>query len=314
MGLVIKKAVRELVYVKLALMGASGSGKSYSSLRLAKGMAQELQVVLGRTVKTLMINTEKSRGLYYANEFEYDIAAIDAPHEPEKYAGAVDEAVKLGYDILIMDSTSPEWEGQGGCLAIQQSLGGRYQDWGKVTPRHDKFLLAIAESPIHIIGTMRGKDQYEMEKDDNQHVTVTKIGVGAKQREGFEYEFTSTFLLNQKDNFAETQKDNTHLFEKRGRLLLTEEDGISIVKWANSGEGYTPKVYKDVVTPESALSAIKKDIIEKIKSKGGAKNEELSKLFTDEKIALTPKGVNAISDMDFATSLLKKLDTVKEIQ
>ena len=214
---------------------------------LAKGMSEELEKVLKKEIKTLMVNTEKSRGLYYANEFAYDIAAIDAPHEPEKYASAIADAVELGYDILIMDSTSPEWEGSGGCLALQQLAGGRYQDWGKVTPRHDKFLLAIAESPIHIIATMRGKDQYEMENTDGK-VTVTKLGVGAKQREGFEYEFTTTFLVDQKDNFATTQKDNTHLFEKKGRMLLTEKNGIEIIKWANSGEGYTPKVFLRIST------------------------------------------------------------------
>ncbi len=314
MDLQIKKAVRELVFTKTALMGASGAGKTYSALRLAKGMAEELEKVLGRPVKTLMANTEKSRGLYYANEFNYDIVNIDAPHEPEKYAELIYKVVELAYDVLIMDSTSHEWDGAGGCLALQQLAGGTYQAWAKITPRHDKFLLAIAESPIHIIATMRGKDQYEMEKSDTGKITVTKLGVGAIQRVGFEFEFTATFLLDQKDNFAVAQKDNTHLFEKEGRILFTEKNGVDIIKWANSGSGYTPKVYMDSQKPENILSAIKKDIIEKIKSKGGSKNLELKSLFEKEEITLDSKGVNAIGDIGFATEFLKKLDEVKEIE
>jgi hypothetical protein len=315
MALQIKKAVRELVFTKIALMGASGSGKTYSALRLAKGMSEELEKVLKKEIKTLMINTEKSRGLYYANEFAYDIAAIDAPHEPEKYASAIADAVQLGYDILIMDSTSPEWEGAGGCLVLQQLAGGRYQDWSKVTPRHDKFLLAIAESPIHIIATMRGKDQYEMENDGTK-VVVTKLGVGAKQREGFEYEFTTTFLIDQKDNFATAQKDNTHLFEvsKRGRFKISEKDGIDIIKWANSGEGYTPKPYMESQLPDSVLKATQASIIEKVKEKGGSKNEELVKLFADKDITMDGKGVKGIKDVSFAVEMLKLIDEIEGVK
>lgn len=313
MALQIKKAVRELVFTKIALMGASGSGKTYSALRLAKGMTEELEKVLGKEIKTLMVNTEKSRGLYYANEFAYDIAAIDAPHEPEKYASAIADAVELGYDILIMDSTSPEWEGSGGCLSLQQLAGGRYQDWGKVTPRHDKFLLAIAESPIHIIATMRGKDAYEMENTDGK-VTVTKIGVGAKQREGFEYEFTTTFLVDQKDNFAVTQKDNTHLFEKAGRIKLNEKNGVEIIKWANSGEGYTPKVYLESQLPDNVLNATKSNIISSVKELGGSKNDGLVKLFETAGLSMDAKGVKSITDVNVAVDFLKSIDELKKAE
>jgi len=303
--LVIKQAVRELVFVKLALMGASGSGKTYSALRLATGMATQLESVLGRPIKIIMANNEKSRGVYYANEFKYDITQVEPPHEPEKYAKLISDVVDLGYDILILDSTSHEWEGRGGCLELQQLAGGTYQAWSKVTPRHDKFLTAIADSPIHIIATMRGKDQYEMEKSDTGKVTVTKLGVGAKQRDGFEYEFTTTFLLDQKDNHATSQKDNTHLFEKEGRILLSEEDGIKIVKWANSGSGYTPRVYKDSQLPENILSAAKAEIVEKCKELGGSQNPELMTLLKK----YHPKGnPNAINDEAILAKLRVELD------
>lgn len=310
MALQIKKAVRELVYTKTAIMGASGAGKTYSSLRLAKGMAEELEKILGRPAKILMANTEKSRGLYYANEFDYDITDINAPHEPEKYVQLVSDAVEAGYDILILDSSSHEWEGKGGCLELQQLAGGTYQAWAKVTPRHDKFLLALAESPIHIIATMRGKDQYEMEKNDQGKVTVTKLGVGAKQRDGFEYEFTLTFMIDQKDNHAVAQKDNTHLFEKEGRVLLNENHGKQIIQWANSGSGYTPKVFKD--DGVDALAETKKKIGLKVKELGGSSNPEIVKLFADKNVKLSSEGVKMISDSSLANEILNKLNDMKK--
>ena len=185
MAFQVKKAKREKIYVKVALMAPSGGGKTYGSLRLATGMAEEIKNETGKDAKILLANTEQKRGYYYANEFDYDIVDIDAPHNPEKYVELIEFAVSEGYDILIIDSSSHEWEGKGGCLELQQQAGGTYQAWGKVTPRHNKFINAIADSPIHIIATMRGKDQYEVSKDDRGKTSVQKLGVGAKQRDGF---------------------------------------------------------------------------------------------------------------------------------
>lgn len=273
-GFQVKKAKREKIYAKIALMAPSGGGKTYSSLRLATGMAQEIEKETGKKAKILLANTEQKRGYYYANEFDYDIVDVDAPHEPEKYVDLVDFAVSEGYDILIVDSTSHEWEGKGGCLELQQKAGGTYQAWAKITPRHNKFINAIADSPIHIIATMRGKDQYEMTKDDKGKTSVQKLGVGAKQRDGFEYEFSCTFLLDQKTNTAEAQKDNTHLFDHEGAKILTEGDGIKIMQWANQGEGYTPVVRKEDTNGDSSdLDTLKKEIVAKCKELGGTKNE-----------------------------------------
>lgn len=308
MAFQVKKAKREKIYVKVALMAPSGGGKTYSSLRLATGMAEEIEKETGKKAKILLANTEQKRGYYYANEFDYDIVDIDAPHEPEKYVDLIDFAVQEGYDILIIDSSSHEWEGKGGCLEIHQKAGGQYQHWKSVTPRHNKFINAIADSPIHIIATMRGKDQYEMSKDTNGRATVQKLGVGAKQRDGFEYEFSCTFLLDQKTNTAEVQKDNTHLFDHEGAKILTEGDGAKIIQWANSGEGYTPVVRKsdEEVDAEASgdVATLKKQIIAKATELGGSKNE---------KVAAVVKELgnpNSLSTVDDAKKYLEALNNI----
>ena len=274
-------------------------------------IGKEQQKETGKKAKILMGNTEQKRGYYYANEFDYDIVDIEAPHNPEKYVEFVNFAVQEGYDILIIDSSSHEWEGRGGCLEIHQQAGGQYQSWAKVTPRHNKFIEAIADSPIHVIATMRGKDQYEMSKDDRGKTNVQKIGVGAKQREGFEYEFTCTFLIDQKTSMAEAQKDNTHLFENEGATLLSEDYGRKIIQWANSGDGYTPPVRgRDESSDGEALSDIKKEIISLCTSLGGTKNEELMTVLK----SFVPSGnPNAFRDVDKAKTCLEKIKGVKSV-
>ena len=312
MAFQVKKAKREKIYVKIALMAPSGGGKTYGSLRLATGMAEEIKKETGKDARILMANTEAKRGYYYANEFNYDIVDIDPPHNPEKYVELIDFAVKEGYDILIIDSSSHEWEGKGGCLELQQQAGGTYQSWSKVTPRHARFVQAIADSPIHIIATMRGKDQYEMTKDDRGKATVQKLGIGARQREGFEYDFSVTFLIDQKTNMSEAQKDNTHIFENEGPTILSENHGRKIIQWANLGEGYTPIVHKpesDVTDASSDdLRTVKDDIITLCKELGGTSNETLMNTIKEYAPSGNP---NAIRDIDKAKELLVRLNAMK---
>lgn len=305
----IKKAVREKIFVKIALMAPSGGGKTYGSLRLATGMAEEIEKTTGKKAKILFANTEQKRGYYYANEFDYDIVDMNAPHHPENYVELINYAVQEGYDILILDSSSHEWEGKGGCLDLHQQAGGRYQDWAKVTPRHNKFIEAIADSQIHIIATMRGKDQYTMNQEGNR-TKVEKVGVGAKQREGFEYEFTCTFLIDQKTSTSEAQKDNTHIFENEGAVLLTENHGKRIIQWANSGDAaYTPvkreesKSQVDGDTLESVIAQI--DVLAKEKA-----TTNKDKVMEGIKKYHSSANYNSIKKIDVAKNVLAELQQI----
>lgn len=315
MAFKVQKAVREKIYTKVALMAPSGGGKTYSALRLATGMKEELEKITGKPCRILMANTEGARGRYYANEFDYDIIDLVEPFNPEQFSDAIDFAVNEGYDILLMDSTSPEWDGKGGCLELQQKAGGTYQAWGKVTPRHDAFINKLATSPIHLIATMRGKDQYEIEKDDRGKTSVKKLGVGAKQRDGFEYEFTCTFTVDQKTHMAEPQKDNTHIFENDNATLLTEAHGQKIIKWANTSdiEPTRPKFTASTAAtePTEDITAIKKEIISLCTQLGGTKNETLMTTLKE----FVPSGnPNALKDVQKAKDCLAKIKEIQPVQ
>lgn len=239
----IEQAKREDIYSKVALTGSSGAGKTFTALTVATGMANKIKELTGREARIAMGNTEESRGKYYANEFNYEITNMSEDtcgFSPETFCDYIDFVVAQGFDILIIDSTTPEWEF---CCDLQLKYGGDFKAWKNVTPRHNMFLRKIASSPIHLICTTRGKDQYVIEKNDNGKNQVKKLGVGGRQRDGFEYEFTCTFMLDQETNYATVQKDNTHLFDTRNHLgRLTETDGEKIIEWCNSDSAFNPKV------------------------------------------------------------------------
>lgn len=315
MAFVVKKAKREKIYPKIALIAPSGGGKTYSALRLATGMIEEIKKASNKDAKVLMLNTEAARGRYYANEFDYDIVDLEPPYNPELFVDAIDFAVSEGYDIVILDSTSPEWDGPGGCLELQQKAGGTYQAWGKISPRHERFINAMSTSPIALIATMRGKDQYEVEKDDRGKTSVKKIGAGAKQRDGFEYEFTCTFMIDQKTSTAEVQKDNTHIFENDPPQKLTEAHGRKIMQWANtSGDepAETAKFGQVVAEATGAnLPDIKKEIVQLCKDLGGTKNKDMM----EEIKKYVPSGnPNGLKDEKEAMELLKTLKTMKPVE
>lgn len=233
-----KKAIREKIWIKLALFGTSGSGKTYSSLRIITGMLNKLKDFdIAGNGKAIMFNTEGSRGLYYSDEFDYDIIDLDPPYTPELFIDAIDYAIDEKYPIIIFDSLSHEYSGEGGLLEIVEKGGGFPRGWAKASPRHRKLIERIVKSPIHVVANMRGKDQWDMSTDENGKLSSTKVALGPDQKKESEYEFTAALLLDQSTNTAQSTKDNTHLFEGSISKLLDEKDGEMLIEWANSGEG-----------------------------------------------------------------------------
>lgn len=106
----MKPARRERVPLLLGITGASGSGKTYSALRLATGIRRVVGGKIG------FIDTESKRGLHYADRFEFFHVPMDAPFGPLDYLAAIEFCVQQGVTILIVDSMTHEHNGQGGVM------------------------------------------------------------------------------------------------------------------------------------------------------------------------------------------------------
>ena len=225
-------AVRENVKLKIGMAGPSGSGKTYSALQLAYG-------ITGDWTKIAVADTENSSALYYASlgpwqHIPFDPDNVKDGYHPNNWRTLIafveqDPAI----EVLILDSISHEWEGKGGCLHIHEQLGGKYQNWATVTPLHAGFIDALRLSRLHIIGTMRSKQDYAMEQE-NGKTKVTKLGLKSVQREGTDYEMGIVFDVSM-NHHAKAGKDRTGLFAKRGEFQITPDIGKELVAWASSG-------------------------------------------------------------------------------
>jgi energy-coupling factor transporter ATP-binding protein EcfA2 len=299
-----QEAKREQIWLKVLLAGASGSGKTYSALRLATGIAKKTKG------KIAAIDTENGRIRYYADEFKFNDQRITSPFEPEKYVSIIEEAVDAGFSVLIIDSITHEWDY---CLEVHSKMpGNSYTNWAKITPRHDAFMEKVLQAPIHIIATVRGKDEYVLESKDGKQVPQ-KVGLGYKQRDNTEYNYTVTFNIDQKTHIADVMKDNTHLFEGRYEML-TEKDGEKLYGWANEGikaEPLPPKgeSKQQQENKDDDIATVKKDIVAFMQNNGGRENETLMNILKEYNKSGNP---NAIKDLDKAKECYKKLqDAVK---
>jgi hypothetical protein len=223
----LRKATRKKAKIRLGLSAVSGGGKTYSAILVAKGLVGDLS-------KVAIIDTENGSADLYAHLGDFNVLPLTAPFTPERYIEAIKSCEKAGMEVIIIDSISHEWDGKGGCLEIVESLGGKYQDWAKVTPRHQAFIEAILHSPSHIITTVRRKQDYEMIKDGNK-IRIEKGGLKEITREGFEYELTINLELDTHHN-ATASKDRTQLFMGKPAFVPSEKTGELIANWCEQGE------------------------------------------------------------------------------
>lgn len=187
MTIEFKKASKKNARLRLALMGASGSGKTFSALEIAKGLGS----------KIALIDTEHESASKYADQFSFDTLALD-DFDPDHYVKAIEAAEDAGYEVVIIDSLTHAWSGTGGILDQKDRAGGdSFGAWRKLTPKHNALVDAIVRSKIHVIATMRAKQSYEVEKDEKGKNSVKKLGLGAVQRDGMEYEFDVVAMMDE---------------------------------------------------------------------------------------------------------------------
>ncbi|MBL1223287.1 AAA family ATPase [Chryseobacterium sp. L7] len=229
----LKQSQRQQVKLRLGLSGASGFGKTKSALLLAYGMTQDWS-------KIAVIDTENSSASLYSDLGNYNVLDLQAPYSPERYIQAIELCEKSGIEIIIIDSASHEWNGIGGCLEIHEKLGGRFQDWSNVTPRHQAFINKILQSTCHIITTTRRKIDYSLDVGSNGKTQVVKHGTKEITRDGFEYELTINFELINENHLAKASKDRTGLFMNKPEFLITSDTGKMILEWCNSGSETNP--------------------------------------------------------------------------
>lgn len=236
---VFSPAVRDRVSLLIALAGASGSGKTLSGLKIARGLAG------GDDTKIAVIDTEAGRAKHYAcapgeqpgpDRFAFMHGDLKSPFAPEAYAEAIKAADEQGFEVIVIDSCSHEYEGEGGlhdmhdalvAVAVQKSKeiaeekGWRFDEaqardrasigaWNEPKTRHKRFVSRLLQCRAHLILCLRADEKIRIEKvkDDRgreRTVIVQPKDMPPAERwvpiceKRFMYEMTLSLILTPQD-------------------------------------------------------------------------------------------------------------------
>jgi hypothetical protein len=243
-----KPAIRENVGLLIGLAGGTGSGKTFSAMRLASGIANGKPFAV--------IDTEAGRAKHYADQFNFDHGDLHPPFRPEAYIDAIMAADKAGYPVIVVDSMSHVWSGDGGVLdwqeeELQRMSGGDWQkaervkmaSWIKPKVSHKKMVQRLLQVRAHVILCFRAEEKVEMVKKDGKTLILPKEGPTGLNgwlpvcEKTLPFELTASFLLlADKPGVPlpiKLQEQHKVLFPQ-GKFI-DEEAGKRIAQWASGG-------------------------------------------------------------------------------
>jgi hypothetical protein len=254
-----KKATKEQCKLRLAMFGVSGSGKTYSALRIAKGLA-------GKEGKIAVIDTERKSASKYSDRFQFDVADIEKP--TINNIKMVIENAK-GYDVLIIDSMTHVW------LELLQEVdqiartkfrGNTWSAWSEGTPKQMSLINALLSFPGHIIANMRVETNWTTVTDEKGKVVPVRVGEAPKQGKGIEYEFDMLMQISQ-EHTALIIKDRTGKYQDQIIELPDEKFGEELANWLTEGTEPKPESVnirfqkylsgKNIITKEQLISFTK---------------------------------------------------------
>ncbi|WP_043982254.1 AAA family ATPase [Priestia megaterium] len=240
----VKKAQREKMKAVVGFIGPSGAGKTAGALLTAYGLISEAYPNANEEQiwdKIGVIDTEHERAKLYAN-LDFDGTRIgqflhinfEPPYTTERYELAVQAMKKAGAEVIIVDSLSHNWQGEGGIVEKHgQMSGNSFQNWGKLAPETTQLIKTLTRNNVHIFATLRTKQEYVVEPDSNGKMAPRKVGTKPVQKDEMEYEFMLNFSIGS-DHVADTSKDNTRMFEGNPSKL-NPDVGRKLYKWLELG-------------------------------------------------------------------------------
>lgn len=224
-----KKATKAQAKLRAAVFGPSGAGKTFSCLRIARGLAGAGGIAV--------IDTERGSASKYADRFSFDVMEL-VDQSIEGYCRAIRDAADGGYGVLVIDSLSHGWQTlleEVEKLAKAKYRGNTWSAWSEGTPLQRKLVQAILNYPGHVLATMRSKTEWTTVDSGNGKKTPQRIGLAPEQGKGVEYEFDLLVEIST-EHIANVIKDRTGKFQDKLIEKPGEDFGKALADWLSEGE------------------------------------------------------------------------------
>lgn len=260
---------------------------TYSALAIAADLGLRIAV----------IDTEHGSSEKYAGDFEFDVLRLDT-FDPRSYIDAIAAAEAERYDVVIVDSLSHEWMGRGGALELVEKArersrsGNSFAAWKDVTPLHNALIDAIVRCKCHLIATMRAKTEYVLQTNQFGKQEPVRVGLGAVQRDGMEFEFDITGLMTPEHKLI-VQKTRCPALDGQvidrpgknvaeilkawlsdGQPLAAQPEAPGILD-RQTAETLRELIWRTQLAPETLRSALAKRGVNRIEDLTGADADEM---------------------------------------
>ena len=248
----IVRATKRQGRLRILITGPSGSGKSYTSLVMAAGVVG-IEARKDGTPKILAIDSENRSLADYGQNADgswpvapFDTIQLAPEYTVAKYLAAHKAAIDGGYEVVIHDSITHAWQGQGGILdqkgRVDARGGNSFANWRAVDPDFNRFRDMLLQSPIHLIATARSKTDYIVDGRGRPQ----KIGMAPIFRDGIEYEFTVVYDMDLQHQASISKHRTGALYQDRKLFVPTVEHGKELLAWRMSGAAEAPVVVAKV--------------------------------------------------------------------
>jgi hypothetical protein len=251
---VFRPATKDKAKARVAVQGVSGSGKTWTSLSIAQGLAQGERFAV--------IDTERGAASLYVgiNSIQFDVLQMHR-YDPRDLVKALAAAAKQKYPVVVVDSLSHYWKGPDGTLDQVDKAKGRYGNnsfagWKEGTPMQNEMIDALLAFPGHIVVTMRSHTEWVLQENERGKKGPVAMGMRAEQRKGVEYEFGLVCSMDI-DNTLTVLKSRCPALHRK---TINEPNGaIDIAKplldWLNDGaEAIDASVWIDAATAADATA------------------------------------------------------------
>ena len=226
-------AKRKIVAPKIAIMGVSGGGKTYSALRFARGF-------VGPSGRIAFIDTENGSASLYSNLTPFDVCNIRPIQAPgvatsafntTDFVNAIADAVKARYDFLVIDSASNVWAS---CLELKARLdangGNQFTNWKVPKERLAQVKNAILQAPVPVLCCFRCKTEYVLETTENGGTVPRRVGLAPVASTDWDYDY-SLVLSVDRNHKASVIKSRSDVFNDDFNKVLDESDGERFRQW-----------------------------------------------------------------------------------
>jgi hypothetical protein len=231
----IKPAQKFQQYARVCFWGTEKAGKSHQALQLATLLA-------GEAGKIGVISSEYASSQLLQHRFPHDIIDLAEVDEnghiakdafsASRYQEAIKLFTKAGYQVIVIDSLSHLWEGEGGILdAVNKPGQNTFNDgWGQNTPIYREVIQTILSARCHVLITLRAKDEYKQEaytKPNGEPGTRPKnVGQCPVMRKGFGYEMHLKIRMDSMIGYVEATAMQDYI--PRGEEIEAIDDDFAV--------------------------------------------------------------------------------------